>query len=292
MVRRMRRSVAVLFLLLTILILAAPGETRTCQSAGDCANDPCLTGECGGDGNCVASADETPCTDGDACTQTDSCQAGTCVGSNPVICTASDQCHVAGTCDPGTGLCSNPAKQDGESCNDGDACTQTDACEAGTCVGTNPVICTALDQCHDGGTCQTATGLCSNPAKANDTTCDDGDACTQTDTCQGGTCVGANPVVCPTPDQCHDAGTCNPANGLCSNPPKTNGTGCSDGNACTQTDTCQNGTCTGGNAVVCSAQDQCHNAGTCNPANGLCSNPTKTNGTGCNDGNACTQTDT
>ena len=29
----------------------------------------------------------------------DSCQVGTCTGSDPIICTASDQCHIAGVCD-------------------------------------------------------------------------------------------------------------------------------------------------------------------------------------------------
>ena len=59
---------------------------------------------------------------------------------------------------------------------------------------------------------------CSNPTKADGTPCNDGNACTQTDTCQAGTCTGANPVTCAAPDQCHDAGTCNPATGVCSNP--------------------------------------------------------------------------
>src|SRR5437870_10257228 len=85
-------------------------------------------------------------------------------------------------------------------------------------------------------------------------------------------CVGANPVVC-TADQCHDPGTCNPATGVCSAPTnKTNGTACNDGNACTQTDACQNGSCVGANPVVCTA-DQCHDPGTCNPATGVCSAP-------------------
>src|SRR2546427_275759 len=111
--------------------------------------------------------DGTACNDGDACTQTDTCQSGTCVGSNPVTCTALDQCHVAGTCDPATGTCSNPTKPDGTACNDGNACTQTDTCQSGSCVGSNPITCTALDQCHVAGTCDPATGTCSNPTKAD-----------------------------------------------------------------------------------------------------------------------------
>src|SRR6185436_9380429 len=107
-------------------------------------------------------------------------------------------------------------------CSDGNACTQTDTCQAGVCTGANPVVCPPPDQCHDMGVCNMSTGVCSNPGKANNKPCSDGNACTQTDTCQAGVCTGANPVVCPTPDQCHDAGTCNMSTGVCSNPAKPN----------------------------------------------------------------------
>ncbi|MDC0678921.1 FG-GAP repeat domain-containing protein [Sorangium atrum] len=80
-----------------------------------------------------------------------------------MTCTASDQCHVAGTCDPQTGLCSNPVAPDGAGCDDGDACTPTDTCQAGTCTSGNPVTCTASDECHVAGTCDSSSGVCSNP---------------------------------------------------------------------------------------------------------------------------------
>src|SRR5205809_1047190 len=271
------------------------GFWPSCTSNADCDDhDPCTTDTCDGTGvgQHTAAPDGTACNDGSACTQTDTCQGGTCVGANAVVCTAQDQCHVAGTCDPATGICSNPNASNGLPCNDGNACSQTDTCQAGTCTGASAVVCSASDQCHDGGTCNPATGACSNPAKPNGTACNDADACTQTDTCQGGVCTGTNAVVCPAPDQCHAAGTCNRSTGVCSNPPKPNGSACDDGSACTQTDTCQGGTCTGGNAVVCPAPDQCHDPGACDVATGVCSNPSKADGTACNDGNACTQTDT
>src|SRR5207244_2437656 len=196
-------------------------------------------------------------------------------------CLTLDQCHVAGTCDPASGTCTTPHRANGTACNDGSACTQTDTCQAGVCTGANPVVCAALDQCHDAGTCDPASGVCSNPDKPNGSVCTDGDACTQTDTCQAGACVGTNPVVCAALDKCHVAGTCNPASGVCSNPDKPNGSDCTDGNACTQTDTCQAGTCVGTNPVVCAALDQCHDAGTCNPQTAACSNPTAADGATC-----------
>src|SRR5207247_7101915 len=145
---------------------------------------------------------------GYACTQSGTCQCGSCAGSKPVPSTASDQCDVAATSDPATGQCANPAAANGSACNDGNACTQSDTCQGGSCVGSNPVTCTASDQCHVAGTCDPATGQCSHPAAANGTTCNDGNACTQSDTCQSGTCTGSNPVVCSALDHCHDTGTC------------------------------------------------------------------------------------
>src|SRR5262245_54895557 len=137
-------------------------------------------------------------------------------------------------------MCSNPNKQNGAACNDGNACTQTDTCQPGVCTGANPRVCTALDQCHNAGTCDPTTGVCSNPNKANGAACNDGNACTQTDTCQLGTCTGSNPIVCTALDQCHNAGTCAPATGVCSNPNKPDGTACTQG---ATAGTCGNGAC-------------------------------------------------
>ncbi|NUO53649.1 MAG: hypothetical protein HOV80_32780, partial [Polyangiaceae bacterium] len=190
-------------------------------------------------------------------------------------------CHVVGTCNPATGTCSNPTAPNGTSCNDGSMCTQTDSCQAGTCTGSNPVVCTPSDQCHAAGSCNPATGMCSNPNAPDGTSCNDGNLCTQTDSCSAGVCGGGNPVTCAPLDQCHVAGTCNPGTGTCDNPTAPNGTTCNDGNLCTQTDTCTAGSCGGGNPVTCAPLDQCHVAGTCSPGTGLCDNPTAPDGTSC-----------
>ncbi len=221
-----------------------------CHDAGTC--DP-ATGMC----SSPARPDGSTCDDGDACTHDDACQSGACGGVH-VICAAADQCHMAGSCDPVTGICSSPARPDGSACDDGNACTRTDTCQAGTCAGANPVTCVAADQCHAAGSCDPITGMCSTPARPDGSACDDGNACTRTDTCQAGTCTGANPVTCSAADQCHTAGTCDPATGVCSNPAKQDGATCDDGNACTRTDMCRGGVCTASHPVVCAAPDDCH----------------------------------
>jgi hypothetical protein len=191
------------------------------------------------------------------------------------VCTAQDQCHTAGTCNSSTGTCSNPAKPDGAPCSDGNACTQTDTCTSGACGGANPIACTPLDQCHDAGTCNPTTGACSNPPKADGSSCNDGDACTQTDTCASGACAGGNPVVCAPADACHDAGVCNPSTGACSQATRSDGTTCDDGDPCTIGDACTSGTCGGGpscgDGVVQAGCGEVCDAGPANGTNQCCS---------------------
>ncbi len=264
-----------------------------CANAGECddGND-CTLNECI-DNGCVFTdlVDATMCDDGDLCTQTDACLSGACMGTNPVVCTALDDCHVVGTCDPGTGLCDNPNAVDGVGCDDGDMCTQTDACSTGVCTGSNPVVCTALDDCHVVGTCDSMTGVCDDPIAVDGVSCDDGDFCTQTDVCLSGVCDGSNPVVCTALNDCHVVGTCDPGTGFCNDPIAMDGIGCDDGDFCTQTDVCLNGVCDGSNPVVCAALDQCHEVGICDPGTGVCDDPASPDGTGCDDSDFCTQTD-
>ncbi len=199
------------------IVCAVPDQ---CHMAGVC--DP-SNGQCSN----PLQPNDTACNDINACTQTDTCQSGICIGASPKTCPASNSCHFAGVCDPSNGNCSDPPRPDDTACNDGDGCTQTDKCVSGICTGGNPIVCTALDQCHDVGTC--VAGACPNPNKTNGSGCDDQDLCTQVDTCQNGSCTGANPVVCPAPE-CHVAGTCDTGTGLCSTPTAT-----IDGSVCTST---------------------------------------------------------
>ena len=77
------------------------------------------------------------------------------------------------------------------------------------------VTCTASDACHEAGTCDAATGRCSNPAKADGVTCNDSNACTQSDVCHAGVC-GGTAYTC-NPNNCVDGAACN-GDGTCSFP--------------------------------------------------------------------------
>ncbi|MDC3959229.1 hypothetical protein KEG38_35575 [Polyangium jinanense] len=83
--------------------------------------------------------------------------------------------------------------------------------------------------------------------------------------------------------ECGAMAACNAGTGLCAAVPGPNGTACDDGNACTQTDTCEGGMCVGGNELVCPPVGECE-VGLCNAANGVCSAVPKPDDTPCASG--------
>ena len=115
-------------------------------SAGTCAgatvdcnafDGACTEGTCNaGTGDCEAAPanNGASCDDGDLCTTSDTCSAGTCAGAT-IDCSSFDSACTAGTCNAGTGLCEALPANEGLSCDDGDACTDADACTAGVCTG-------------------------------------------------------------------------------------------------------------------------------------------------------------
>lgn len=141
-----------------------------------------------------------------------------------------------------------------------------------------------------GEQCEPALSSCCTSScrpAADGVACNDGNACTRVDQCQAGVCTGGDLVGCSAADSCHVTGICSPTTGLCSNPIKTNGSACDDGNACTLGDSCQSGACRGSSSVTCSENNPCL-AAACNPSSGTCSSSPKRDGTECIDGDACT----
>jgi len=130
----------------------------TCKADKDCDDKKLCTVDKCADGVCIAKSapcnDKNPCTtdscdaktdkcvftprltgycsDGNACTSSDSCSKGKCVGKP---CNDNNPC-TADSCIPGAGGgCVHIAGNDGGACDDGDTCTMSDACKAGACVG-------------------------------------------------------------------------------------------------------------------------------------------------------------
>jgi cytochrome b involved in lipid metabolism len=156
------------------------GVTHTPVSTDD--GNACTTDGC----NPATGVTHTPVStdDGNACT-TDSCNPATGVTHTPVSIDDGNAC-TTDSCNPATGVTHTPVSID-----DGNACT-TDSCNPATGVSHSaPLACPAPDQCHDQASCNPATGVCpASPAKANGTSCNDGNANTSNDVCTNGTCAG------------------------------------------------------------------------------------------------------
>lgn len=211
---------------------------ETCDDGNPDGNDGCSAA-------CLIESGWQCTTPGSACTfvcgnstvnGSESCDDGDAIGGDG--CSASCQVEPGYQCTtpgmPCTFVCGNGTVDGSEECDDGDT-DPNDGCDAQclveecySCVGAAPSVCTAQ----------------------NGTSCDDGDLCTTADTCQTGSCVGTA-TTCNPLGQCFDAGTCNPLTGTCSNPPKSPGSGCDDGDGC-PADSCQAGEC---QAVSCPAVD-------------------------------------
>jgi uncharacterized membrane protein YgcG len=129
-------------------------QGAACVAAQDCLSGFCVDSVCcdsacnGGAKGCRACSEAagaqsdgtcamltgTLCDDKDKCTQTDTCNAGTCIGDNPIVCMPENECHIGGICHAATGICSNPDKPDGATCSNGTC--QNGACQGGTSSGT------------------------------------------------------------------------------------------------------------------------------------------------------------
>jgi len=188
----------------------------------------------------------------------------------------------------------NPVCGDGivvagmEQCDDPNQLTN-DCCTNWCFFEQIDTVCRPLTHvCDAAETCTGDSATCPADAPAADGTfCIDGDACTQADSCQSGACTGADPVVCIAATQCHEVGTCNSSDGLCSSIIKADGTSCDDGNACTHADSCTQGVCAGEVAVTCPPENECQEAGTCDGATGQCVQQAKPDGTACQNKGTC-----
>ena len=285
-------------------------DSVACDDGNDCTLDFCLPTF-----GCLQQAVAgLLCSDGNACTTTDTCLGGDCVGSDPPVCDDDNPCTEDG-CDPATG-CAFTATESAETCDDGDSCTTTDTCADGSCQGAavvcdDGVACTT-DACTDGAcTHEVEEGAClidgacfeNGDADPNDpcarcwhdaisnappgSPCNDSDACTAGEKCQGGSCLGGAPVSCDDENPCTDD-ACDTTLG-CLNTP--NIAGCNDGLFCTVDDTCTDGICAGA-PRDCTALDAPCAAGSCSDVDAACVAIPATDGSVCDDGLPCSGPDT
>jgi len=225
----------------------------------------CDAGFCDIDGTCVADGTENPDHSCSVCDSTAN-KDDWSVRAVSHECRASEgECDVAEYCDGVNLDC--PADSfvaDGIVCDDdSNACNGINTCVSGLCnETTSPVNCVASDECHLAGVCDTASGVCSNPAKADGTVCETGNQCV------GGVCKECfDATGCS--DYADDANPCTDiacVNNACVDVNDDSNV-CTDDNPCTHSDLCSIGSCIGtpyscDDGIVCTT-DVCNGDGTC-----------------------------
>jgi hypothetical protein len=150
-----------------------PAASVACNDLNPCTDDACdaVTG-------CSHVNNTLTCDDGTACTTSDVCTAGTCVGTT-LNCDDANAC-TTDSCDPVAG-CKHVIAT--VACSDGNGCTTVDACVNGACVGSSPKDCDDGDPCT-ADSCTTSTGKCKHAATA----AQEGLACTPDGGCSAATC--------------------------------------------------------------------------------------------------------
>jgi len=168
------------------------GVCTTDSSYGSCSGYPddpvdCLGWQCvPSTGNCIqVLLNETTCSDGDACTISDKCFEGVCVGQ-PLVCQQSSQPCKINVCNEG--ICEPFALSDAPCNADNNACSPDDRCYGGVCIRGTQKVCQSNNRCYI-SSCNGATGVC-NIRYRNGIPCDDLNLCTTNDTCINGTCSG------------------------------------------------------------------------------------------------------
>jgi hypothetical protein len=306
----------------------ACSEGDSCQ-AGECKgwakicadkdSNLCTISSCDPSKGCVVTnaANDTPCNDGNSCTDADSCFYGKCKpGSvNKCECTKTSDCLAF---------------------DDGNLCNGEVKCIAGTCM-TDSNSLQWFDKvanllCDPSGDkpcltnlCNPKNGQCQMTPSPAASACSDGDACTLGDGCQGGQCLpGGGPRSCDDNNLC-TTDSCDAKKG-CLHKPATYL--CDDGDPCTSGDLCSGGQCKGeplsscscasdgdcagkndanlcngqlkcvqgscridpATVVVCADSGPCAST-SCEASTGKCSKTNVQAGLPCQDGSACTQAD-
>ncbi|MCC6625417.1 MAG: DUF11 domain-containing protein, partial [Deltaproteobacteria bacterium] len=209
------------------------------------------------------------------------------VGGAVLVCNDGNVC-TTDACEPTLG-CVYPDVDNGTLCDDSDACTTFDICMRGECTGTEPVVCEALSQCHEAGTCDSQTGACSNPVSETGKACDDGTVCTFEEFCTAGVCGDGGIVDCDDGNPC-TVDSCDAELG-CQYDNVANGTTCDDDNLCSTASQCSEGFCVATSYQSCSDNDPC-TMDSCSPAEGCehAAHPSLA-GVACDDGALCTTGD-
>ena len=235
--------------------------TLTCNDGNDCTDDSCQPGV-----GCTFAFNNAACDDGNECSLGDHCKAGWCVADSYLSCSDDNPC-TDDVCDAVLGCVhvNNLA-----TCNDGNACTEGEVCNNGGCGGGGLVVCNDDNICTE-DSCDPFWGCVFTGI---DGACDDGNKCTKNDFCADSQCQPGTPAVCDDNNVCTQD-DCDPEEGCTFVAADGD---CTDGDECTESDTCMDGQCAGV-TKNCDDGNECTQDG-CDKNTG-CTNVPVVNGTVC-----------
>jgi hypothetical protein len=281
------------------------GGEGCCETDIQCDDgNPCTKDVCSAGGQCSSTPgamNGVGCNaDSDGCTLNDVCQNGQCQAGAAVDCSGSATACTDAVCQS-TGIqsskCGLTSKSSTTACEDGLYCTVNDLCDGnGACKAGPARDCSAEGGGCTAGTCDENANACGGNPKTDGTPCNaDDNGCTVSDACLAGSCVAGEPADCSwlgsgcTNGLCVPDGPTNPHGYACEADYKAPGTACEDGQFCTVNDTCDGaGWCASGLANPCADGVDACNSATCDENTNTCTPQPVTNGTTCNDGDACT----
>lgn len=224
-------------------------------------DEDCPTGHCSADrAQCVQCIEDNHCDDKDPCTNDLCLFTQTCF--HPLVPPDLDDCQTNQDCaDFVTDPCYEPICVPGE-------------CGSGTCAAVKLNQC--ADSCTSAKDCPTKAGYCSPTCVQS--------RCHYPEVHSSEDCQCAVASDCPAPPACNLTGC---INGKCVITPKLDGTGCSDGEICTEQDLCSGGICKG-TWAKCGDLGPCVKTW-CEPQIGCQELPVS--GVPCTDKNLCTSGD-
>ena len=198
-----------------------------CDDGNPCTLDLCDVAA----GGCTNTPAAGFCSDNNACTINDYCEAGSCVGGPAQNCDDGNICTVD-SCEANQG-CTHLAND--LPCDDGNVCTLDDHCADEQCTGSGETL-----DCEDGNictddSCDPATG-CQHAY--NNADCTDNSVCTDGDQCADGACQPGQQIQCQEDGNVCTQAACDPVQGCgqvaitpcCSNGAIEDGEECDDSN--------------------------------------------------------------